>query len=158
MPAPRGVDVGFFLQPRALRDRRRCRGAGARARQHDARRLAQHVAEAHAAARAPAVHRHYRGDDGHLADGPLTRARRGLGLPPRATYCLVPAGAPLGTARRYSSFLAAFFFGLCFLVCELDRSVAAPGCPVSCGPAACTGAAAGMSTTAANTMAIMKRT
>ena len=59
------------------RDRRGGGRAGARPVQHDARRLAQHVAEADAAARAAAVrrHHHHHGDD--LDDG---RARRALRL------------------------------------------------------------------------------
>src|SRR3569833_509339 len=127
----------------ALRRPRRHRRRGGRARsrpdQYDAGRLAQHVAEAHAHARAAAIRRHRRDHGDNLGDGPLA------------------AGYFAGTARIYSTFsfffaatLTAFFFTF-FLAAE--RSVACDACAPQARAAA--GAKASAAATAMTVSRIM---
>ena len=62
--------VDSFEQPGAYRHRRGRYRAGARLVQHDARRLAEHLAAADAAARTASIHSHHRDHGDDLDDVP----------------------------------------------------------------------------------------
>ena len=84
-----------------------CRGcdrSGAGPDQHDARRLAEPLAETHAATRAAAIRRHHCHHGDHLGDGSLRRKNA-----PRAHF--------IGAARIYSTFSFGCF-GFFFLAAE----------------------------------------
>ena len=81
------------------RHRRRRGGAAPWPHQYDARGLGQHIAEAHAASRAAAIHRHHRYHVHGLDHGEITERERGVVV----TRTGDDGTTALGTGERRSS-------------------------------------------------------
>src|SRR5689334_10166447 len=96
---PAHVRVHVTLS-RARRRRRSCDRASAWADKHDAWRVTQSFAEAHAFARAAAIRRHHRNNGDDLGLGSLIREAG-------------PSAYFIGAARMYSTFS---FFGFFFFL------------------------------------------